>query len=176
MIKLGFPTSAVYPNNDITLRIDGTIVFKGDSCIGNDSYVVCGKHGKILLGENFMATAGLKIVSECGISFGNYTLVGWGNIFIDTNFHPLYDLTSNKFRKAFDEIIIGDNNWFSTNCMTMYGVNTPDNCVFGAKSVITRSTTYESNCVYGGAPIRLLRRDVKRIIGQDSVKDYSAVE
>lgn len=174
MIKLGFPTSAVFPNNGITLRIDGTIVFKGKCHIGNDCYVICGKQGKIVFGDNFMATAGLKIVSECGITFGSNTLVGWGNIFIDTNFHPLYDLTANKFRKAFGKISVGGNNWFSTNCMVMYGVNTPDNCVFGARSIITRGMKYESNCVYGGMPIRLLRRNIKRIVGQDSVNDYTA--
>ena len=174
MVQLGFPTSVLFPNNGITLRIEGTIVFKGRCHIGNDCYIVCGKNGSIVFGEDFKATAGLKMVSECGISFGSHTLVGWGNIIIDTNFHPLFDIKENKFRRAYGKIIVGDNNWFSTNCILMYGVNTPDNCVFGARSMITRSTKYESNCVYGGMPVRVLSRDVKRIIGQDFIKEYTS--
>lgn len=173
MIRLGFPTSALFPNNGITLKIEGRIIFRGRCHIGNDCYVVCGKHGKIDFGDYFKATAGLKMVSESGIRFGKHTLVGWGNYIIDTNFHPLYDIEEQCFRKTFGEIELGDNNWLSSNCMMMFGVKTSDNCVFGARSVITRSMRYEPNCLYGGVPIRLLRRNVKRIHDPNLIKEYT---
>ena len=151
MIRLGFFTSAVYPNSGIALRIKGTLVFQGKCRIGNDSYVVTGKSGRIVFGDGFSVSAGLKIISHCGIKFGKDTHFGWGNIVIDSNFHPLYDMQNKKFKKAFGEIEIGDNNWFSTQCMIMPCVKTPERCIFGARSIVTRGGHYEPYCVHGGS-------------------------
>ena len=175
MIKLGMFTSATHPNTGITIRNEGQLVFKGKCHIGNDTYVICGKHGKIIFGDDFRATCGMKIISECGISFGEHTLLGWGVVAIDTNFHPLYDMEKAKFKKAFAPIVIGKNNWFGMNCLIMPGVTTPEYCIFGARTVVTRGGHYESYCVHGGSPIRVLSRNVKRIIGKDSVKDYTTM-
>lgn len=173
MIRLGFFTSSVYPNSGITIQNEGMLIFKGNCHIGNDSYVICGKQGCIDFGDDFRVTAGVKIVSECGIKFGEHTRFGWGGIAIDTNFHPLYDMEKNKFKKAFGRINVGNNNWFGMNCLIMPSVETPDFCIFGARAVVTRGGQYESYCVHGGSPIRVLSRNVKRIIGQDYITDYS---
>lgn len=149
------------------------MIFKGKCHIGNDCYVICGKHGRIEFGNDFKVTAGLKMVSQCGITFGKDVLIGWGCLVIDTNFHPLYDMEKKEFKKAFGKIRIGDNNWFATQCVIMPSVQTPERCVFGARTVVTRGGQYESYCVHGGSPVRVLSRNVMRIIGQDSIKDYS---
>ena len=175
MIKLGFFTSAAYPNSGITIRNYGQIVFKGKCHIGNDTYIIWGRHGKIVFGDDFRITCGVKIISECGISFGEHVRFGWGGIAIDTNFHPLYEKKKEKFKKAFAPVIIGNNNWFGMNCLIMPGVTTPEYCIFGARTIVTRGGTYESYCVHGGSPIRVLSRNVKRIIGQDSVKNYATL-
>lgn len=174
MIKIGFLTSAIYPDTGITIRNEGEMIFKGKCHIGNDCYVICGKHGRIEFGNDFKVTAGLKMVSQCGITFGEDVLIGWGCLVIDTNFHPLYDMEKKKFKKAFGKIRIGDKNWFATQCVIMPSAQTPERCVFGARTVVTRGGQYESCCVHGGSPVRVLSRNVVRIIGQDSVKDYIA--
>lgn len=173
MIRMGFFTSALYPNNGFVLQNEGVIVFKGRFYMGNDCYVICGNQGRIEFGEDFRVTAGLKMVSLCGITFGKETLVGWGVIIIDTNFHPLYDIEKKCFKKAFGRVNIGDNNWFSTQCMVMPGVSTPECCVFGARTIVTRGGQFEPYCVHGGSPVRVLSRNVMRIIGQDFISDYS---
>lgn len=175
MIKLGMFTSAAYPNSGITIRNYGQIVFKGKCHIGNDTYIICGRQGKIVFGDDFRVTCGFKIISNCGISFGEHVLLGWGVIVIDSNFHPLYDMEKEKFKKPFAPVIIGNNNWFGMNCLIMPGVMTPDYCIFGARTVVTRGGNYESYCVHGGSPIRVLSRNVKRIIGQDAVKYYTTM-
>lgn len=176
MIKLGFFTSAIYPNSGITIKNEGRIIFKGKCHIGNDCYVIIGKQGHIEFGDGFRVTAGCKIVSECGISFGKQTWIGWAGLVIDTNFHPLYDTEKKKFKKAFGKICIGNNNWFGTQCVIMPSVQTPDHCIFGARTVVTRGGHYESYCVHGGSPVKVLSRNVMRIIGQDSIKDYTKDE
>lgn len=173
MVKLGFLTHVLYPNTGITVKNEGKLVFKGKCDIGNDCYIVCGKQGRIEFGDDFKVSAGLKMVSQCGITFGKETRIGWGCIVMDTNFHPLYDMEKQKFKKAFGKIRIGDNNFFTSQCFIMPSVQTPERCIFGARTVVTRGGQYEPYCVHGGSPVRVLSRNVMRIIGQDSVKDYS---
>lgn len=173
MIQLGFPRCATYPNNGITLRNRGKVVFKGKCRIGNDCYIIVGKQGNLTIGDDFKANAGIKLVSECSITFGNHTRLGWGCIIMDTNFHPLYDMEKKKYKKAFSPIIIGDYNWFGLQCYIMHGVHTPERCIFGARSIVTRGGQFESYCVHGGSPIRILSRNVMRDYEHDEVTDYS---
>lgn len=173
MIQLGFPRAATYPNNGITWRNKGKVIFKGSCRIGNDCYVIVGKQGILTFGDDFKANAGIKIVSECSITFGSHTRFGWGGIMMDTNFHPLYDMEKKKFKKAFSPIIIGDYNWFGLQCYVMHGVHTPERCIFGARSIVTRGGQFESYCVHGGSPIRVLSRNVMRDYDNDLITDYT---
>lgn len=171
MIRLGFWGGHMYPNNGIHIWNKGELIFKGSCHIGNNSFIVVGKQGKIVFGEDFLVSTSVKLISFIGINFGKHTRIGWDGVIMDTNFHPLYDMEKNRFKKAFGPIHIGDNNWFGTQCLVMHSVKTPDYCIFGARSVVTRGN-YESYCVHGGSPIRVLTRNVKRIIGQDTIDRY----
>lgn len=173
MIQLGFPRAATYPNNGITWRNRGTIIFKGKCYIGNDCYVIVGKQGTLTFGDDFKVNAGMKLVSECSITFGNHTRFGWNVICMDTNFHPLYDTEKKKFKRAFSPIVIGEYNWFATQCYIMHGVHTPERCIFGARSIVTRGGQYESYCAHGGSPIRVLSRNVIRDYDNDLITDYT---
>ena len=173
MIQLGVPRAATFPNTGITWRNKGTVIFKGKCIIGNDCCVIVGKKGVLTFGDNFKANAGVKIVAECRISFGFCTLIGWGCIIMDTNFHPLFDMEKQKFKKAFSPVIIGDYNWLGLQCFVMHGVHTPERCIFGARSILTRNGQYESYCLHGGSPIHVLSRNVMRDMDNDVIKDYS---
>ncbi len=178
MIRLGFPRCATYPNTGITWRNQGRVIFKGTCRIPNDCYVIVGKQATLTFGNHFSSNAGLKLVSRCKITFGMHTHIGWGVIIIDTNFHPLYDMEKRRFKKAFSPIVIGDYNWFGTQCFIMHGVHTPERCIFGARSIVTRGGKYESYCVHGGSPIRVLSRNVMRDYdnANDLISDYSLSE
>ena len=173
MIKLGFPRAATYPNTGITWRNQGKVIFKGSCTIPNECYVIVGRQATLTFGDDFNANAGLKLVSNCKITFGNHARVGWAVTIMDTNFHPLYDMEKKKFKKAFSPIIIGDYNWFGTQCYIMHGVHTPERCIFGARSILTRGGKYESYCVHGGSPIHVLSRNVMRDYDHDQITDYS---
>lgn len=176
MIQLGFPRAATFPDNGVTWRNKGKVIFKGNCIIGGDSYIIVGKQGTLILGDDFKATASIKIISECSITFGNHARFGWGGIMMDTNYHPLFDMEKNKFKRAFGPIIIGDYNWFGLQCYVMHGVHTPERCIFGARSIVTRGGQFESYCVHGGSPIRVLSRNVMRDYDNDLITDYSLTE
>lgn len=172
MIRLGFWGAHMYPNNGIYWMHEGKITFKGKCRICNNSYIITGDKGDIVFGEDFMASP-VKIISYIGISFGKQNSVGWDVVIMDTGFHPLYDIEKKKFKRAYGRIKIGDNNWFGSQCSIMHSVVTPEHCIFGMRSVVTRGGNYESYCVHGGSPIRVLTRGVKRIIGQDMITEYT---
>lgn len=174
MIKLGFFGGHMYPNNGIHwTQYGGTIIFKGECTISNNSFIVQGKESTIIFGSNFLASTSLKLISYKHIEFGEYTRIGWDVTFMDTNFHPLYDIKKEKFKKAYGPIKIGDYNWFGMQCKVMHSVTTPERCIFGMGSVLNRGGEFESYCVHGGSPLRVLSRDVMRIIGQDIITSYA---
>lgn len=172
MIRLGFNQSNIFPNNGISWLNEGKIIFKGKVVIGSESYLVVRASGNVTFGDDFLNTAAMKLVSCIGIEFGQGTRFGWNSLIMDTNFHPLYDMEKEKFKKAYGKIKIGDYNWFGTQCMIMHSVETPKRCIFGARSIITRGGQYESYCVHGGSPIHVLSRNIVRIYGQDLVTEY----
>ena len=52
-------------------------------------------------------------------------------------------------------------------------VKTPERCIFGIRSIVTRGAIFESYCVHGGSPLRVLSRNVMRDYDNDLIKDYS---
>lgn len=172
MIQLGFLSGSAYPNNGITFNINGSITFKGRCRIGNDSYLIIDKGANVVIEDDFLCNAGLKLVSIKNVYFGKSCRLGWGVVVMDTGFHPLYDLDKNCYKKPYGEISIGDYNWFGMQCWIMPGVKTPERCIFGGRTVVNKGATFEPYCVHGGSPIRILSRNVIRKIGEDRIEDY----
>lgn len=171
MIRLGFHTCSIYANNGITWENHGgNIVFDGNCIIGNDSYLSFGEKTNVYFGDDFKNTAALKLVSYRGIKFGKGTRLGWGVVVMDTNFHPLYDLVNKVYKRASGEIEIGDYNWFGTQCKIMHSTHTPERCIFGMGSVVTRNCEKRSYCVMGGDPVRILTENVMRDYDNDVEK------
>ena len=153
--------------------LGGKIIFKGGCYINNNSFIVQGADSTIIFGEDFVASTSVKIISFKHIEFGAHVSVGWDVLFMDSNFHPLYDMEKQKFKRAYGPIKIGEYNWFASQCKVMHSVTTPERCIFGMGSVLTRGAKYESYCVHGGSPIRVLSRNIMRVYGQDRITDYN---
>lgn len=174
MIRLGFPTVRAYPNNGLSFSNEGVITFKGHCSMGGgNSGLITLKTGHIIFGEDFNSTAGGVIVSAKRIEMGRFVTLGWGTKIIDTNFHPLYDLAQEKFRKGYGAIKIGNNVWFGMESLCLHSVTIPDYSVLAARSVITSSSKLESKCVHGGTPAKVIERNVIRPESPLSIVDYS---
>lgn len=176
MILLGPWGGHMYPNNGIYWMNEGEVTFRGKCFIGNNSFILTGKDGKIIFGPHFLAPTSAKIISYKGIEFGERVSLGFQVTVMDTNFHPLYDRENQQFRKAYGKIRIGDHNWFGAECFIMHSVTTPPRCIFGLRSVITRGAGYESYCVHGNtsAPHILSRNVMLDYENHYMVTDYNA--
>ena len=138
MVKLGFNSVSLYPNSGIVFdNAGGSVVFRGSCIIGNNSAISVGNNGYLIFGDRFIATTTLKVVCYNKIVFGEEVLVGWNNLFMDTDFHRLTKVNGG-YTKGIGEIFIGNNNWIANGCKFMKNSKTPNYSVFSSSMVVKK--------------------------------------
>lgn len=173
MIRLGYcKPNLPYPNNGIKIYNLGKIIFKGRCLIGCDSYIIVEESGSVIFGDDFRSNASLKITSKIGIKINPHVRIGYNVNMMDTNHHKLYDMDKGCFLDAYGKIEIGSYNWISTNSVVLHSVVTPERCLFGLGTILTKSSKFESYCLHGGSPLKILRRNVFRDFENDSIENY----
>lgn len=170
MVRMGFRHAMIYANNGITWENNGgTVVFRGCCVIGNDAYLSVGKTATVDFGDDFANSAAMKVVSFRSIKFGAHDRIGWHCLFLDSNIHPLFDMERKEYLPASSSIEIGDYNWFGADCKVLHGTVTPERCVFAIGTTVTRGSQLKAYCALGGAPVRVLRENVMRVMGHDTI-------
>lgn len=161
MIQLGEHIVSIYPNTGFHLDGSGTIIFKGKTRINSGSYISLSENAVLSFGKNFHSTYGLKIVCYKSINFGDNILVGWETSFFDTDFHKLVSLDGKWESHPVSEIIIGDNCWFAHKCTALKGTHLPARTCVSSHSLLNKNYSIPQNCLLGGIPAQIIRRDVK---------------
>lgn len=170
MICLGVPIVSIYPNAGISWEHRGTIRFQGKCIIGNNSYISTGASSTLNIGHNFNATTTLKLVCYHAISFGQDVLIGWDNLFCDTDFHACVKMDGEKSR-GYAPIKIGNNNWFAMKCMTLKNTHTPDFCIVGAGSLLIKDySAYPKHCLIAGQPAVFIKAGIYRDPENDTIE------
>ncbi len=172
MIQLGFPTVSLYPNTGIMFENHGgTIIFKGQCRIGNNSYISIGPKAVVEFGNRFSATTTLRLTSYNNIVIGNHTTFGWETLIMDTDFHKLTKLTGG-YRKGYAPIHIGANNWLGNGCRIMKRTQTPDYCIVQAGTTLSSMINVPAYSVIGNSSkIVVKATGVWRNIDDDEI-DY----
>lgn len=161
MIKLGINNVSIYPNNGISMELDGNIHFKGTCNIGNNSALsIKNKVFGVTFGDNFNATTSLKLVCYNSITIGRDVLVGWNCIICDTDFHTIINLKDNKESIQSKSIVIGNHVWIAHNCCIHKGSNIPNNIVVAAKSLVNTDLDIPSFSIVAGCPVKLKQTDI----------------
>lgn len=161
MIQLGRYTVSLYPNSGITFENHGgKIIFKGKCHIGNNSAISIGPKGNVIIGNNFVATASLKLTSYYHIEFKENVLCGWDCLFLDTDFHQLTTIKTPQLPKPYGKISIGDNCWFSLKCTIMKGTNLAENNVVAANSLLNKDYANITYCLLAGQPAKVKKKDI----------------
>ena len=172
MITMGYRDTSIYANNGIMWENKGgTVVFKGICRIGNDSYISIGEKATVTFGNDFRCSAAMKLVSKKEIRFGTCVSIGWDTVIMDTNIHSIYDIERKRYKKNCGPIAIGDYNWFGTGCKVMHSVSTPERCIFGAGTIVTRNTPAKSYCIMSGTSVRILTENVMRDFEHDDIHE-----
>lgn len=138
MIHLGVNLVSIYPDSGIRFENKGTIIFHGSAVIGNDSAISVGKSGVIEIGDNFVATAGLKLVCYKNVRIEHDVLIGWSCMICDTDFHRV-TLADGSLSKGYGSINIGHNTWIANGCKVYKNVTIPPECVVGADTILYKN-------------------------------------
>lgn len=163
MIRLGENLVSIYPSKGITIDNNNIIVFKGRCVIGNGSFISVHPTGTLQFGSNFYATTTLRIVCAQNIDFESDCLIGWDNLFTDTDLHVIKQYsTKERIGTGCKPIKIGKNNWFCMKNVVLKGTKTQD-CTIVANNSVLRSdySQFDKYCLIGGIDkIRVLKSDV----------------
>ena len=172
MIQLGRPCVPMYPNNGIIIEnYGGEILFMGKCVVGNNSFISIGKRGKLVIGDNFIASTTLRIVCWHKISFMKNIRVGWDCLFMDYDFHSMTKLPSLDHTKGYAEIIIGENNWFCSFCRIYKRTRTPDFCTISSNSILSDNyTALQKYCLIGTkAELIVKAKNIYRNLNDDTI-------
>lgn len=115
-----------------------------------------GDSTNVLIGDNFSATGGLHIHSaENTCKIGDNCMFGRNIILRCTDGHSV--LVDDKVANPSQDVEIGDNVWLADDVTVLKGVNIPNNCVIGIKSLVSKSL--ENECgMYAGAPAKFIKK------------------
>ena len=168
VIKLGEWGVKAFPNSGITINMQGgTWKVHGKVWIGANSSLEIGRNGILETGDDLLAGTSLKLFCYRKIEIGESQRFGWNCTVMDTNFHPLKKKETGEKKPGGAPIKLGNHNWCATNNVVMPGVKTPDWCIFGYGSVLTRGMECEEYGVHGGSPVRVLSRGFYRDVEDD---------
>lgn len=158
MIRLGKFGVSIYPNNGIHIEIKGQLVFRGSCSIGNNSYISVSRTGHLTIGNHFIATASLRLISHYQVAIEDNVLVGWDTIIMDTNFHRIKRVDGKPSYRGFDPVIIGNGTWIANNVEVTAGSYIPNHSIIQAHTLVTKRMEQEPYAIYGGNPAHLLAR------------------
>lgn len=157
MIKIGI-TNHMFTaiNENCMISNSGTIFFYGKATLGNGAKIR--NWGNLEFGDGFSSSGNLIIDCKDNVKFGENVLFGWNCCIMDTDNHNIFDINKEKLN-SIKPINIGDRVWIGANSSILKGVTILNDTVIASHSVITKSIL-ESNCVIGGLPNTVLRKNI----------------
>ena len=171
MIRLGEPTVSLYPSTGfIWENHGGRCSFAGKCVIGNASGISLGKHGNLIFGNNFGATAALKLIAYHHIEFMENVLVGWDAIIMDTDFHRMRNRETGTFTKGYAPVLIGRNCWIGCRCTILKGTHLPAYCTLAAGTTIGKKIDGEGyKIISNTSELKIVKENYYRELGNDAI-------
>jgi len=159
LLLLGVDACGFSTKYDITLlNLEGTLSFFGLCRISRGCRIDVGKGANLSIGEGTFINDNCKVVAQHNIEIGSRCAIGWGCEIVDDNFHDIW--FENQLLPKFGEIVIGDDVWLGSNVTVLRGVKISSGSVVASGAVVTKVFD-EPNCLIGGVPARVLKRNIR---------------
>lgn len=170
MIRLGLFITNQYPNSGIRWYNKGTIIFKGNACIGaNSAITVLRPTSYLEFGKNFGNVTSLRINCDYKITFHDNVRIGWDVSIIDSAMHRTKDLAGNFTGPGYAEVSIGNNCWIASQCFIMQNTKLPDFTIVGARSMTTKNYEIPTHSLIAGNPAKLIKTGIWRDFNDDKI-------
>ena len=158
LVKMGYPRVSIYDGTGVMIENLGVITFSGRCTMGAGIKISVGKEGRLDFGNNFMATAEMKIVCYDHIHFDDYVLVGWECLFMDTDLHQITIVGETERPKSHAPIFVGEHCWLACRCMIMKGTYIPTYSIVAANSFLNKDYTIDGDSsLFAGQPAKKVK-------------------
>ena len=145
--------------NSIKVDKGGKIVFRGlKACFNYKNSVLISSNGVLEIGNNFMANGEAEFNCRKGLKFGDDVLISVHVMFLDTDYHPIFNLQGERINHD-REIIIGNKVWIGCNVTILKGTLIGNNIIIGAGSLVS-GKLLSDNSIYSGNPINLMKTGI----------------
>lgn len=160
MIRLGFKTIGIfdYSYSRTLWDVYGTVVFKGEACVGQGVRICTGQSGTLTVGQRFSVTAESTIIAYDSVQIGDDCLISWDVLIMDTDFHQIKS-QQGEVLNAPCPVLIGNNVWIGCRSLILKGSCIPDASIVGASSMVNCEIS-EKSALYAGLPVKMIRKDV----------------
>ena len=129
-----------------------------------------GKSGNLIFGNNFGATAALKLIAYHHIEFMENVLVGWDAIIMDTDFHRMRNRETGTFTKGYAPVLIGRNCWIGCRCTILKGTHLPAYCTLAAGTTIGKKIDGEGyKIISNTSELKIVKENYYRELGNDAI-------
>lgn len=158
-LKIGFGTipTADFKYHRPVLNIKGDLIIRGKCRMGIGSKIHV--YGVLEIGNHFNMTGNSTIVCHKKITMGSHVLISWNVLIMDTDQHEITDLQGNRINHD-EPIKIGSNVWICSGTSIFKGIETGNNIVIGANSVVTRNIL-EEHVIVAGNPAKIIKKGIK---------------
>lgn len=138
---------------------DGTIEFKGRAKIGHGGKIVVKKGAQLTFGHRFNMSAESAIYCCHSITFGDYNLMSWQVLVIDSDLHDIYEKDTKVPINHNAAVQTGESVWLGMRSTVLKGVSLPNDTIIAANSNVTQSHK-QPNAIYGGNPAKLIKENI----------------
>ena len=142
----------------LILAQDSKLVINGFAVIAEGTVLRCDKGAVIEIGKGFVCNKNCLFRTASRLTFGEGCYVGWNTQINTVDGHPiLYDGQRSVMEAPVE---IGNNVWITSNVIIGKGVRIADGCVVAQGAVVNKSFE-EPNCLIGGVPAVIKKKNVK---------------
>lgn len=160
MVQIGYGiignVDGKFERSIVEIRKTGKVVFTGKCYLGSGTRI--NVHGTLTFGDNVSINGNTNICCLSTMEIGSGTLVSWDCLFMDTDFHKIYE--DGKITNGNSSVKIGKNCWIGCRTIVLKNSEIPNGSVIGAGSLVCKKLG-NKNSIYGGNPAKLLKENIR---------------
>ncbi|MDT8411276.1 MAG: acyltransferase [Vicingaceae bacterium] len=147
---LQFPTFRAIPKKNITIGNNVTI--------GKNVAFEIDNEGKLIFEDNVLIADNILLSTLTSIRLGKWSAIA-ENVSIRGSFHEMKKDQPYRLQGNISEpIIIEEDTGIGAGCVVLMGVTIPKGAFIGSNSLVTKNDELEEYGIYGGNPLKLLKK------------------